>query len=329
MPKPHLLCAIPRPHLRANRANSLRQNPLFNKRVLATIALAVSTVACLANPITTSATTTASTTQSTANQGKPSESFFNEAVALKKSQSVLGKAPQNYTFLDRQERPVRLSNYRGKPLLVNFIYTGCFQVCPADTRSLSDALENIKKVVGQDQFNVISIGFNQPFDSPQALRIFAEKNGVNALNWEFLSPHESIVNALTNDFGFSYVQNQSGIDHLLQVTLVDAEGRIYSQIYGGQLEPNSLSDPILQLLRGKPVSQSLSISDVIDRVRILCTVYDPTTGKYRYDYGLLLEIAGGCTFLLAMLWLFIDEWFKRRRIRKIQSGNLLFPMNTR
>ena len=34
----------------------------------------------------------------------------------------------------------------------------------------------------------------------------------------------------------------------------------------------------------------------IDRIRIICTVYDPTTGKYRYDYGLIPEIAGGATF---------------------------------
>ena len=45
---------------------------------------------------------------------------------------MLGSQPANYTLLDREGRPVRLSSYRGKPLLVSFIYTGCFTVCPTD-----------------------------------------------------------------------------------------------------------------------------------------------------------------------------------------------------
>jgi len=241
---------------------------------------------------------------------------FNEDSALRLSQAAIGTIPSDYTFLDRQERPVRLASYRGKPLLVSFIYTGCFQICPATTKSLNDAIENLKRTIGTDQFNVISIGFNQPFDSPQALRIFASKNDINAPNWEFLSPHESIVESLTRDFGFSYASNQSGIDHVLEITVLDGQGRIYSQIYGDKLDPEIISAPILQLLRGAPLPQALNLSDVINRVRLICTVYDPVTGRYRYDYGLILEIAGGCTFLIAMFWLYIDEWLKRRRSRK-------------
>ena len=29
---------------------------------------------------------------------------------------------------------------------------------------------------------------------------------------------------------------------------------------------------------------------MIERVRIICTVYDPETGTYRFKYGLLIEI---------------------------------------
>ncbi len=46
-------------------------------------------------------------------------------------------------------------------------------------------------------------------------------------------------------------------------------------------------------------------------------VYDPNTGSYRYNYGLIIEIAGGVTFVLAMLWFFAlelrDRWRTRRR----------------
>jgi protein SCO1/2 len=59
-----------------------------------------------------------------------------------------------------------------------------------------------------------------------------------------------------------------------------------------------------------------SLADLVERVRIVCTVYDPQTGRYRYDYGLILEIAGGLTFALAMLWFFVIEARNRRRERR-------------
>lgn len=240
---------------------------------------------------------------------------FDQADALRVSQAAIGRAPANYSFLDRQGRPVRLSNYLGKPLLVSFIYTGCFQVCPTTTRSLHEAVQTLQKIVGPDQFNVVSIGFNQPFDSPQALRAFAAQHSINAANWEFLSPHESIVEPLTRDFGFSYASTAAGIDHVLEVTLLDAQGRIYTQVYGDLLTPEKLGEPLRQLLRGAPLVQASRLSDLVERVRIICTVYDPTTGGYRYDYGLILEIAGGVTFFLAMIWFFASEWISRRRAR--------------
>ena len=232
-------------------------------------------------------------------------------AALRTSQAVIGKAIGDYTLLAREGRPVRLSSYRGKPLLVSFIYTGCFQVCPTGTRALHEAVQALQKMVGPNQFNVVSIGFNQPADSPQALRAFALQHGIDAANWEFLSPHASIVPALTRDFGFSYVATPAGFDHLLAATVLDPQGRIYTQVYGERLTADKLGEPLRQLLRGAPMPQSLRLADVLDRVRILCTVYDPVTGQYRYAYGLIIEIAGGVTFALAMLWLFLAEWRAR------------------
>jgi len=241
---------------------------------------------------------------------------LNQTAALEISQSVIGKTIDDFTLLDREGRPVRLSQYRGKPLLVSFIYTGCFQVCPLTTRSLQSAVEAGKSIFGTSQFNIISIGFNQPADSPQALKSFARQYRIDSPNWEFLSPHEKIVNPLTRQFGFSYVATPAGFDHILQATLLDAEGRVYRQIYGTDLNAESIGEPIRQLMNNAPVPQKLQLDDLIDRVRILCTVYDPKTGKYEVKYGLIIEIAGGVTFLLAVLWFFVAEWLSQRRTRR-------------
>ena len=60
---------------------------------------------------------------------EPANFGLDQTTALQFSQSVIGKPIGDYTLTDRLGRPVRLSQYRGKPLLVSFIYTGCTQVC--------------------------------------------------------------------------------------------------------------------------------------------------------------------------------------------------------
>jgi protein SCO1/2 len=117
------------------------------------------------------------------------------------------------------------------------------------------------------------------------------------------------------EFGFSYLATPAGFDHVLQATLLDAEGRVYRQIYGDQLNAATIGEPLAQLLRNAPVPQQFRLEDLIDRVRILCTDFDPVTGKTRFKYGLLLEVAGGLTFALAMVWFFFAEWRARRRAR--------------
>lgn len=249
----------------------------------------------------------------------PATLGLDQNLALGLSQAVVGNQISDFTLLDRNGQAVRLSQYLGKPLLVSFIYTGCFVICPVTTRSLQSAVEAGREVFGTRQFNVISIGFNQPADSPQALKAFALQHRIDQPNWEFLSPHSSTVDALTREFGFSYRATPAGFDHILQVTLLDAQGRIYRQIYGAELNADSLGEPIKQLLNNAPVAQQLKLDDVIDRIRILCTVYDPKTGTYRVQYGLLIEVAGGVTFALAMLWFFLAEWRTQRRARRQRS----------
>ena len=250
---------------------------------------------------------------------QPGASGLDPVEALRASQAVVGKQVDDFTLLDRSGQAVRLSQYRGKPLLVSFIYSGCFQVCPLTTRSLQSAIEASRAVFGTRQFNVVSIGFNQPADSPQSLKAFAAQHRIDQPNWEFLSPHASIVDALTREFGFSFVATAGGFDHVLQVTLLDAQGRIYRQIYGEALDADALGEPIRQLLNSAPTPQQIRLDDLVDRIRLLCTVYDPKTGTYRVQYGLLIEIAGGVTFALAMLWFFLAEWRTQRRARRRRS----------
>lgn len=243
-------------------------------------------------------------------------------TALEVSQAVVGTTPPDFTLLDRQGRPVRMADFRGKPLLVSFMYTGCFTVCPTQTRMLHEAVKGLDRMLGPDQFNVVSIGFNQPADSPTAMRAFAAQQGIDYPNWRFLSPRGVDVEALTRGYGFSVVETPAGFDHIVDVTVVDSEGRIHGQVYGSQVTAQGLGEPLRQLILATPPGEGLpSLAELVERVRILCTVYDPETGEYRYDWGLLLEIAGGLGFFLTVaVYLWRERGAQRRARGRVNPG---------
>lgn len=238
-------------------------------------------------------------------------------AALRASQAAVGRAPGDYILKNRDGLPVRLSSYRGKPLLVSFIYTGCFHICPMSTRALHKAVRSMHQRFGDRQFNVLTIGFNQPEDSPEALRSYAMQQRITDTNWEFLSPDATDVALLSRDFGFTYAATAAGFDHTLQVTVLDANGTIYQQLYGDSFTAEKLGEPLRQLMTGtRIVDGNVSLKDLLDRVRILCSVYDPETGRYRADYTLYLMIAGGVTFFVAMLWFLLSELRERMLARR-------------
>lgn len=232
--------------------------------------------------------------------------------ALAASQAVLGRPIGDHALTATDGRRVRLADYRGKPLVVDFVYTGCAQVCPTTTRFLAQALREAQGALGEGAFNAATIGFNLPFDDPQAMRSFARANGAELAHWAFLSPDAGDVPALAADFGFTYAPTAGGYDHLSQVTIVDADGRVYRQIYGESFALPMLVGPLRELITGAPTPAS-TLPALLERVRILCTVYDPLLGRYRLDYGLFIEIFAGLSILGAIAYYLSHEWRRQRR----------------
>jgi len=228
-------------------------------------------------------------------------------VAMTQSRAAIGRAPANYEFTASDGRRVRLADFRGKPLLVSFVYTGCGQVCPTTTRFLDQAVRQAANALGSDTFHVATIGFNLPFDNAAAMRDFARHQGIERTQWKFLSPDAGSVDRLTADFGFAYEASTGGFDHVTQLSVVGADGRIVQQLYGESFDPKLLVAAVRSAIAGTALAPQ-DLSDFVARVRILCTVYDPRTGTYRLDYGLFIEIVAGLSVLGATLHYLMREW---------------------
>jgi protein SCO1/2 len=237
---------------------------------------------------------------------------FDEKAALKESQAAIGRQVGDYAFRDSEGKTVRLSELRGKPLVVNFVYTGCMQVCPATTQFLKGAVKDAERAIGASTFRVATIGFNLPFDTPQAMKTFARKNGAASPNWLFLTPEADTLPALVADFGFRFEATAAGFDHLLQVSILDQDGRVYRQVYGDSFDAPLFVGPLLQLAQNAPVADN-SIQTFLKQVKLLCTVYDPSAGRYRLNYVVIIELLVGSSVMLGGIGFLAVEWRRRRR----------------
>jgi len=236
--------------------------------------------------------------------------------AVATSQAAIGKPLEDYLFYDRQGRAVKLSEYRGKPLLISMIFTSCHHVCPAITRHLATAVDAARDAMGEDSFQVLTIGFDTPVDTPDAMRVFANKQSIDDPNWEFLSGSADEVARLVDNIGFVYFPSPRGFDHINQVTVIDRDGVVYRQVYGAAFELPWMVEPIKELVYNRPQPGDHIGSGLLNRIKLFCTVYDPNTGRYKFDYSLFVGMAVGAIIVLSVIFWLLLEYSRARRKKK-------------
>ncbi len=241
---------------------------------------------------------------------------FDNTAALKISQAAIGNTIGEHLFVDRVGGPVKLSDYRGKPLLISLVYSSCYHICPTTTRYLARAVQKARDALGEDSFNVLTIGFDSLNDTPDAMRVFAKHQSVDQPGWKFLSGDQKTIDSLAKEVGFLYFSSPNGFDHLLQTTLIDGKGKVYRQIYGisgSDFDTPRLVEPLKQLVLGVPENASL-LTSLHSRFLLFCTVYDPATGSYYFDYSLYVGIIIGAMILLSVFFWLIREWRGQRGV---------------
>jgi len=224
------------------------------------------------------------------------------------SQAAIGRELAGFTLRDTDGQPFDLDQLRGKPLVISMIYTSCHHVCPAITRNLGDTIDVAREALGEDAFAVISVGFDWRVDTPERMRQFASGLGLaDVPNWHFLATDAGVVEQLSDNLGFIFYPSAKGFDHLSQATVVDAEGKIYRQVYGVDVETTALVEPLKELVFDTPRSAGF-LEHWISTFRLFCTVYDPNSDRYRFDYSIFMAIIVGVLSLGLVAFFIAREW---------------------
>lgn len=238
---------------------------------------------------------------------------FRYKEALHNSQAAIGQVLGNHPLTDHTGRALSMYELRGKPLVLSLIYTSCYQICPMTTRHLAKMVEKARQALGKDSFNVAVLGFDAYNDSPQAMLHFARKQGIDDRGWYLLSAGPDTIKALSKELGFEFYSSPSGFDHITQTTVIDAEGRVYRQVYGEVFETPLLVEPLKELVLGRPKPNQTLLSELIDKVHFFCTTYDPTRDAYYFNYSLFIGMAIGASIILTGIVLLVREVRQGRR----------------
>ena len=237
---------------------------------------------------------------------------YDRSAALDISQGAIGRQLDNHTLRDTQGQPFAISELRGKPLVVSMIYTSCHHICPTITRNLRAKVEVAQEALGEDAFNVVTIGFDWRVDTPDRMREFESRSGVDDVpNWHFLATEAGVVDELSDNLGFLFYPSAKGFDHLAQATVVDADGKIYRQVYGVDVKTTAIVEPLKELVFNTPRSAGF-VEHWVSTFKLVCTVYDPNSDRYRFDYSIFTAIIVGILSLGLVAVFIVREWQRAR-----------------
>jgi protein SCO1/2 len=151
----------------------------------------------------------------------------------KEAYREIGETLPAFTLLDQEGRAVAASRFRGKQVVLNFIFTRCpiATMCPAATLRMSQ-LQKAARDAGAKEFELVSISLDPEFDTPGVLRDYAEARGLDTSNWSFLTGPDASVRHLLAQLGVIREFEGATIKHTLATVLINPDGKIVHRVDG-------------------------------------------------------------------------------------------------
>lgn len=230
-----------------------------------------------------------------------------DSEALRISQAAIGRQLGDYRLTTIDGRQLRLAELRGRPLVLSLIYTSCYHICPTLTAELARAVDVAREALGQNGFAVITLGFDVANDTPARMAAFARERNIDDPDWYFVSTDAVSIERLAQDIGFRYERRGGGFDHMTMTSVIDQSGVLYRQIYGVQVTAPALVEPLKQLIYGRRAN-AVTLSGWVNGLKLFCTVYDPASGRYRFDYSVFVGIIAGIMSLGAVAIFIVRAW---------------------
>lgn len=138
-----------------------------------------------------------------------------------------GEYIPNFAMIDQRGEFLQIRQLRGKPFMLNFIFTRCTvpTMCPASSDRMA-TMQDKAAELGLKDLQFVTITFDPAFDSPGILKQYADGYGMEPDNFYLLTGTQTVVDDLLRQFGILTMEEDGTINHTMATLLVDANGRV-------------------------------------------------------------------------------------------------------
>ena len=181
--------------------------------------------------------------------------YLHQASAIRQSDGTSAlRIPQpgdevpNFTLVNQSGKTIQFQQFRGKPLLLTFIYTRCPfpDYCPRMSNNFAQVMQQLQKdpkAFGEAQ--LLSISIDPEHDKPAVLRSYGERYvgrvDPRFAHWEFASGSPEQVRKIADFFGLAYNQKDGQIVHGLVTVLIGKDGRVVKVYSGNDWKPDEVA----------------------------------------------------------------------------------------
>jgi len=168
-----------------------------------------------------------------------------------------GEAVPDFTFRNQSDKRVRLAQWKGKVLLVTFIYTRC--PLPNFCVRMSRNFAAIDKQLQKDpklfaKTHLLSVSFDPKYDTPQVLRSYGEAytgqyTRETFAHWDFAAPTQQELPKVLQffDIGATPEKDQT-ITHSLSTVVIGPDGKIFKWYPGNDWTPDQVMQDVRKLV---------------------------------------------------------------------------------
>ncbi|HEY9154098.1 MAG TPA: SCO family protein [Opitutaceae bacterium] len=167
------------------------------------------------------------------------KALVQDTVALgNKAYHDIGDTSPDFALYDENGNVVQSSRFRGKQIMINFIFTRCPvpTMCPASVARFQST-QKLARDAGVKNLELISITLDPAYDTPGVLKTYTMARGIDTSNYSFLTGPENAIKSLLSQFGVLAYFNGPLLDHTLATLLIDENGKIIYRVDGSRWQP--------------------------------------------------------------------------------------------
>jgi len=158
------------------------------------------------------------------------------------SEAKIGDVVPDFWLLNQDNRRIHLNQYRGRPLLLTFIYTRCPlpDFCPRTSKNFSEIYRELQSRPKSDRNpHLLTISFDTEHDTPAVLREYAGRymHPVRFDTWEFATGSPEQIKEITGYFGLMFRPEVGQITHTMLTALIGPDGKLVKSYLSNRWEP--------------------------------------------------------------------------------------------